>query len=495
MSGVEILDRYIQIDRESSTPLFLQTKKGLEQFISDGRFQSLKLPSTRHLAEQLNISLNTVLKAYEELEAQGVIYSKPRSGWYVNAETAAQQSSKKEPSPNPIPQDWMRRAKKTETPGNPAQVNRSTYDSQFAFPFITASIPKDAFPFPAWMKASREAFQGDSRPFSLYDSFGADDPILIDTILSNILAPRGITATPENILLTAGTQHALHLISELLIQQGTPVVIEDPGYPDARHTFLRAGATLTPIPLDNGGITLKKIPATTEIIYTTPSHQLPSNISMSNPRKSGLLQLAKRLGCCIIEDDYDAEMRFIGRSSPPLASHGLDNIIYLSGFSKHLGSVCRIAYIVAHKEIISSLQNIRRYQLRNLSGHEQRTLAHFILNKGYEQQIRHLRRIAKKRWKVCQQLIAELLPDWKVTTSTGGLNLWIEVPANINTTELARLLRQHDIVIEPGAVFFADHQQGHHFIKLGFLLLNEQQLRDGLTMLANILKNTYSRRK
>lgn len=489
MSGVEILDRYIQIDRESPTPLFLQTKKGIEKFIGDGCFQSLKLPSTRHLAEQLNISLNTVLKAYEELESQGVIYSKPRSGWYINPETAAQHSSKKSPSLNPIPQDWMRRAKKTETPGNPDQVKRSTGDSQFSFPFITASIPQDLFPFSAWIKASREAFQEDSRQFSLYDNFGADDPALVSAILYNILAPRGITAAPENIILTAGTQHALYLISELLIQQGTPVAIEDPGYPDARHTFLRAGATLTEVPLDKGGITLKEIPANTEIIYTTPSHQLPSNISMSNPRKSGLLQLAKRLGCCIIEDDYDAEMRFIGRSSPPIASHGLDNIIYISGFSKHLGAVCRIAYIVAHKEIIASLQDIRRYQLRNLSGHEQRTLAHFIMNRGYEQQIRNLRRVAKKRWKVCQLLIEELLPDWKITSSSGGLNLWIEVPSEINTRELAHILRQHSIVIEPGAVFFADHKQGHNFIKLGFLLLDEKKIRDGLTLISNIIKN------
>lgn len=317
----------------------------------------------------------------------------------------------------------------------------------------------------------------------------ADDPILINTILKEVLVSRGINATPENIILTAGTQHALFLISELLIKEGTPVAVEDPGYPDARHTFLRAGATIYPIQLDDSGMKLEEIPTKTEIIYTTPSHQLPSNISMSTPRKTGLLQKAKQIDSCIIEDDYDAEMRFIGRSSSPIASHGLDNVIYISGFSKYLGAVCRIAYIIAHKDIISALQNIRRYQVRNLSGHEQRTLAHFIENGGYDQQIRNLRKIARKRWNLCQNLIKELLPDWTVTTSTGGLNLWIELPQKINTTVLASHLRQLGIIIEPGTVFFSKDEQGHNFIKLGFILLNEQQLREGLTRIAKFINS------
>ena len=484
MSGVEIVAHYIQIDRQSSTPLFLQTKKGLEQAIIDGYFQSIKLPSTRHLSEQLNVSLNTVLMAYEELESQGIIYSKSRSGRYVNPEIASQQFLKKVSSPITTEQGWMHRAKKTSTPGNPVQLKRSTVDSELPFPFITASVPEDSFPSAHWIKASREAFQADSRKFSLYDNFGADDPVLIDIILKDVLASRGINATAENIILTVGTQHALFLISELLIKKGTPVAVEEPGYPDARHAFLRAGAVISPVPLDESGIILESIPDNTQIIYTTPSHQLPSNISMSNPRKTGLLQRAKQIDSCIIEDDYDAEMRFIGRSSPPLASEGLDNVIYISGFSKHLGAVCRIAYIVAHKEIISSLQDIRRYQLRNLSGHEQRTLAHFIANGAYDQQIRNLRKVAKKRWNLCQKLIKELLPDWTLTTSTGGLNLWVEVPKAINTTVLASHLRQQGIVIEPGPVFFSKHEKGNNFIKLGFILLNEEKLREGLTRIA-----------
>ncbi|PWQ97469.1 PLP-dependent aminotransferase family protein [Leucothrix arctica] len=488
MPSVEVVANYIQTDRASSTPLFMQIKQGLDKAISAGYFQESKLPSTRNLADQLSVSLNTVLMAYDELEAQGIVYTKPRSGRYVNPEIAVQQTVTEPPASRGKSQDWMRRAKNTATPGNPAQVKRSTNDSELLYPFITASIPKDSFPSSAWIKASREALQAESRSFSLYDNFGADDPFLVEKIITEVLAPRGIVALPENIILTAGTQHALYLISELLVKEGTPVAVEDPGYPDARHTFLRAGAAIAPIGLDKGGIKLEDIPDNTELIYTTPSHQLPSNISMSTPRKGRLLQLAKRLGACIIEDDYDAEMRFVGRSSPPVASQGLDNVIYISGFSKYLGAVCRIAFIVAHEEAISALRDIRRYQLRNLSGHEQRTLAHFIKNGGYDQQIRTMRKVAKQRWQACQRLIAELLPEWTVTKSTGGLNLWVELPEPIDTKTLAKSLREYSVVIEPGLVFFADNKQGGRFIKLGFVLLSEEQLRDGLLIIRDVLK-------
>jgi GntR family transcriptional regulator/MocR family aminotransferase len=182
-------------------------------------------------------------------------------------------------------------------------------------------------------------------------------------------------------------------------------------------------------------------------------------------------------------------MRFVGRSSPPVASQGLDNVIYISGFSKYLGAVCRIAFIVAHEEAISALRDIRRYQLRNLSGHEQRTLAHFIKNGGYDQQIRTMRKVAKQRWQACQRLIAELLPEWTVTKSTGGLNLWVELPEPIDTKALAKSLREYSVVIEPGLVFFADNKQGGRFIKLGFVLLSEEQLRDGLLIIRGLIKH------
>lgn len=229
---------------------------------------------------------------------------------------------------------------------------------------------------------------------------------------------------------------------------------------------------------------VEAIPDSARLIYATPSHQLPSNVSMSTPRKARLLQSAQARGQVIIEDDYDSEMRFVGQSSAPIAASGLGNVVYVSGFSKYLGAICRIAYIVAHPEVIAAMRALRRYQIRNLSGHEQRTLAHFIVNGGYERQIRSLRRIAKQRWSSCNALIGQRLPEWQLTPSSGGLNLWIRAPGDLDTTELAARLRRRRVAIEPGRVFFHQPAEGRSFVKLGFLLMDAEAQDKGLRLIA-----------
>ncbi|NDW01903.1 PLP-dependent aminotransferase family protein [Salipiger sp. PrR002] len=484
MTGEEIAGRYVVLDHGADVPLYIQVSRGLLRAIQDGHFRNGKLPATRQLAQFLNLGINTISLSYQELESQGVIYSAQRSGWFVNEEFSDLHVDQDAEPVQTAGAQWQHKLFGTHTPGDPPEVRRSTNDATVSYPFITASLPRESFPVSTWIRAARDAFEGPSRAFSVYDNFGADDPFLVEMILKELLPARGIFVGPENILLTAGTQHALHMIAQVTMRPGTQVAFEDPGYPDARHSFLRSGAELFPVPIDKGGLMLDEIPDAAEIIYTTPSHQLPSNVSMSTPRKVRLHQMAAATGKVIIEDDYDSEMRFVGQSSAPIAANGLSNVIYVSGFSKYLGAICRIAFVVAHADVIAAIRGCRRYQIRNLSGHEQRTLAHFISSGGYERQIRSLRRIAKRRWQSCNRLVSKHLPGWQMPPSSGGLNLWIKAPGDLDTTELAARLRRRRVAIEPGRVFFHDPERGRSFIKLGFLLMDEERQEAGLKILA-----------
>lgn len=484
MTGEEIAGRYVVLDHAADMPLYIQVSRGLLRAIQDGQFRTGKIPATRQLAQFLNLGINTISLAYQELESQGVIYSAQRSGWFVNEEFGNLQLEDGAQAAQAPGGRWQHPLFTAGTPGTPPEVRRSANDATVSYPFITASLPRESFPVSSWMRAARDAFEGPSRAYSVYDNFGADDPFLIEMILKELLPARGIFVGPENILLTAGTQHALHMIAQVMMRPGTQVAFEDPGYPDARHSFLRSGARLFPVPIDKGGLVPEAIPQAAEIIYTTPSHQLPSNVSMSTPRKARLHRMAVATGKVIIEDDYDSEMRFVGQSSAPIAANGLDNVIYVSGFSKYLGAICRVAFVVAHADVIAAIRDCRRYQIRNLSGHEQRTLAHFISSGGYEKQIRSLRRIAKRRWQSCNRLVAQHLPGWDMPPSSGGLNLWIRAPGGLDTAVLAARLRRRRVAIEPGRVFFDDPERGRSFVKLGFLLMDEQRQEAGLKILA-----------
>ncbi len=474
-----VIVRYITIDRSAPAPLYIQIKSGLEMAIRDGYFHNIKMPSARLLSELLEVSLNTILLALDELKAEGMIYSKPRSGLFINPESVSLDHQSAQPHDLGAPA-WLRSAgsQKNSTPG--LHVVRSISDTQSEFPFVTSSIPSEVFPGAAWISASRKALEGEHRKFCLYDGFGADDPMLVAQIMEKILHPRGLKAEPENIVLTAGAQHGLYLISKLLISEGTEVAMEDPGYPDARHTFLRQGAKVLPVPVDVSGLVVDDIAPHAKLIYTTPSHQLPSNVSMSVPRKASLVNFARKIGACIIEDDYDAEMRFVGRSSVPIAAGNFDSVIYVSSFTKYVGAMARIGFIVADRNVARELRSIRRYELRNISGHEQRSLALFIRDGGYAKLVRSLRRLSKERWSSCQSLLKEILPDWAAYPSMGGSNLWVAAPKGLDTTRLARILRREGVIIEPGCVFFAEPAHGQSFVKLGFSLMTERRQREGM---------------
>lgn len=473
-----VIARYITIDRLAHAPIYIQIKSGLEMAIRDGYFHKNKMPSARFLSELLEVSLNTILLALDELKAQGIVYSKPRSGLFINPESVSLDYQDIRPENLRVP-TWLEAAGAQQPPESGLHVVRSIHDTQAEFPFVTASIPGEVFTASTWLNASRKALEGEHRKFCLYDGFGADDPMLLGQIMEKILHPRGVNAEHENIVLTAGAQHGLYLISQLLIAEGTAVAMEDPGYPDARHTFLRQGARVSPVPVDMSGLVVDEIAPHVKLIYTTPSHQLPSNVSMTVPRKASLVNFARKTGACIIEDDYDAEMRFVGRSSIPIAAGNFDSVIYVSSFTKYIGAMARIGFIVADRNVARELKKIRRYEIRNISGHEQRSLALFIRDGGYAKLVRSLRRVSKERWNSCQSLLNEMLPDWTAAPSVGGSNLWVAAPKGMDTMDLAKILRQEGVVIEPGSVFFAKPEDGRSFVKLGFNLMNENKQRQG----------------
>jgi GntR family transcriptional regulator/MocR family aminotransferase len=141
--------------------------------------------------------------------------------------------------------------------------------------------------------------------------------------------------------------------------------------------------------------------------------------------------------------------------------------------------MARIGFIVADRNVALELKKIRRYEIRNISGHEQRSLALFIRDGGYAKLVRSLRRVSKERWNSCQSLLNEMLPDWTAAPSVGGSNLWVAAPKGMDTMDLAKILRQEGVVIEPGSVFFAKPEDGRSFVKLGFNLMNENKQRQG----------------
>jgi len=290
------------------------------------------------------------------------------------------------------------------------------------------------------------------------------------------------------IMTTMGTQEGLFLIADALVKECSVAAVEEPGYPDARHIFHRAGFTLRPVPVDDAGIVVERIPATSTLTYVTPSHQFPTNATLGIARRQRLVDLAQADNLLIIEDDYDSEFRFQGRPTPALKSlKGAEPIFYLGSFSKFLAPGLRLGFLVGPPDIVSVLRQHQRYVLRHPPGHLQRALALMIAADAYARHLRRHRTILKRKWQAMAEGIRTTLPVSPATT-TGGTSFWITGPEDLDADRLAADALDAGIVIEPGRIYFlGSHAPTNHF-RLGFSAIPLSAVAPGLAALGQLME-------
>lgn len=352
---------------DSNVPLYQALYTHMRAAILSGELMGgMKLPSTRALAEELNVSRNTVLNAYRQLLAEGYLEGREGSGTFVAHVlpelllsaplAAAPKTDQSPPSEFPHPQ-FSARARAQIAIVQPAS------DGTLPRPFVPEAPALDVFPYPLWSRlVARHARQMPVNHFTYQASAGYRP--LREAIAAHVAVSRQVHCTAAQIVIVAGSQGALDLAARMLVNPGDPVWLEDPGYSGARGAFVGAGAQVIPVPVDREGLVvdtgIARAPVA-RLVYLTPSHQFPLGVTMSLPRRLALLDWAKRANAYILEDDYDSEFRFATR---PLATHqGLDDagrVIYMGTFSKVLFPSLRIGYMILPPALVDPFLKVRR---------------------------------------------------------------------------------------------------------------------------------------
>lgn len=298
----------IEVDRNSAEPLYRQVRRAIEHGIANGLFDPRhRLPSSRELAVDLAISRNTINLAYQELIAEGLVQSHQRSGMFVNPDMIETLATDARAT---IPRiDWSSRIRRYPDADVP-HIEKNVDWHSYPYPFLAGQIDIRSFPARAWVRCLRDALYQPHAYASLQDSVGADDPMLIDMIRQHLLPSRGIEASADEVLVTVGSQQGLDLVGRVLLGPEHRVAIENPGYLDARHIFLRTGAQVYGIDVDDHGLRPPETLRGTDLMYLTPSHHHPTNATLGIDRRQRLLQLAAESGTVIVEDDYDSEFRY-----------------------------------------------------------------------------------------------------------------------------------------------------------------------------------------
>lgn len=476
----------VSIARDSGVPLYRQLRQALEHEIATGALDpDLPLPSSRELARELGLSRNTVNTAYAELEAEGFVDAEARRGLFVNKEML-EEAARSRDTPVPRSVDWSHHLNEHPDADMPEIAKLRDWHLQ-PYPFVGGQIDPASFPRLAWSRALREALEPPNLHYSLRDGIDEDDPALLDRLCRNVLPGRGIEADPSRVLVTLGSQQGLDLLSHALLRTGSVVAVEDPGYPDTRHIFTRAGATLRYLPVDGSGVVPPPDLAGVSLLALTPSHHSPTNVTLSVARRRLLLALAQEHDSLIVEDDYDSEFRYQGSPSPAMkAMADSERVIYLGTFSKFLAPGLRLGYLVAEPELIAELRNQRRYRVRHPSGHTQRAMALLIASGHYHRTVRRRRTQLSRSWNTLRRALETHLAWPQEPLPPGGTSIWLGAPEGFDCVRLADTALGRGVVVERGDIYFAHPGENRNYLRLGFAALPANRIDAGVAILGEL---------
>jgi len=490
-------DFLISLDRDANKSLQAQLREVLVTAILAGHLRpGDKLPSTRYLSRQLGISRNTSVLVYQGLTDDGYLRTSERSGYFVN-ETVLEMGVYNAAKPTMVlaegddagTVDWAARLLKK--PGQQRNIHKPVEWQKLPYPFIYGQSDQSLFPITDWRDCVYKAMGKKWLDEWSQDTLDNDDPMLVDQIRTRILPRRGILVGENQILVTLGAQQALYILASLLVGPETKVVVEEPGYPDARNIFALRSSRITPVSVDQSGLPVDERLDGADIVYTTPSHQLPTTVTMSDERRRALLKKASDEDFLIFEDDYELETNYVGKPQPALKSVDQEGrVVYVGSFSKTLFPGLRLGFVVASEELIREMRALRRLMVRHPPTNNQRSTAFFLSLGYYDVFVRRLHRAYRERWTAMGTGLAKHFPHAKSVQGIGGSSYWVRLndEAGVDTDQLAKVAFDHGILIEPGSVYFSENDDRNSF-RLGFSSIHHSKIEPGLELLANLSLN------
>ncbi|WP_286230500.1 PLP-dependent aminotransferase family protein [Neobacillus mesonae] len=454
------------LQKNGVKPLYMQLANYIKQEILSGSIKANeKLPSKRALANYLDLSVNTVMSAYDQLSAEGFVVSKPRQGLYVAAleDDIAAGQVYLEPY----------KVKSIQNP-KPIQID-----------FNSGKVDLEHFPYTIWRKLTIQSLYEDQGEL-FYNGDRQGELQLREQIAKYLYASRGVRCSADLIIIGAGTQMLIGLLC-LMIGKEHTFALENPGFHRTRAVLQDFGARTIPIAIDEEGIDLKQLKISkASIAYVTPSHQFPFGMIMPISRRMELLKWAEDNNGYIIEDDYDGEYRYKGRPIPSL--QGLDtkgNVIYLGTFSKSLIPSIRISYMVLPQKLMEKYREHFTIYKQTASRLHQQTLYLFMKEGYWQSHLNKMRTLYRKKHAMLMSAIKKHLGDKvNVIGANSGLHIVLKVKKKIAEEELIRLAMNVGVKVYPLSIYYHESDESlDSRVLLGFGGLSESEIDTGIRLL------------
>ncbi|MEU4603245.1 PLP-dependent aminotransferase family protein [Kribbella sp. NPDC023972] len=455
----------------------------LRAAISDGRLPiGSRLPATRVLAAELQVSRGVVTEAYQRLTEDGHVAGQGRAGTVV---VAAPVGTPAQPSAPP-------RARRQPAAVEPPVVSApglDVFDTLRAAPAridLTPGVPDlAAFPRTAWLRAERAVLNDlESAQFGYGDPSGT--PALRRAVADWLARNRGVTAHPDDLIIVAGVSQAIGLVAQVLKTRGiTAMAVEDPGSLGSRQHLQNWGLDTPPIPVDEGGLRVDLLRESgARVVMATPAHHFPTGVVLDGERRRELIQWAAE-GGLIMEDDYDAEHRYDRPPVPALRAMLADQVIYAGSVSKLLAPSLRIGWMLPPPEYKQDLIDMKRLADLGNAALPQLTLAHLMESGELERQLRFLRRRHRTRRDAMVRAVTNYLPTATVHGAAAGLHLTITFDFSVNDVELAAAALQKGVKTHP----LSWHCQLPHApgLVLGYAARTPSELTEAIATIAEVM--------
>lgn len=449
------------MQRDSNLYIYRQLYTQLKEDILAFKYNSHeKLPSKRVMSKHKDISINSVKAAYEQLLAEGYIYTQERKGYYIEPIDKLIIENDKQPS---------------------LETYHEHTATEFEYSFSHMSTDISEFPVDTWTKMMKQVFQN-------YDHYLSSIPEvkgpmeLRQSIAKLISYQRGIHCYPEQIVIGSGTNALLTKLIELMTKNIT-IAVEDPGYSRFRTLLEQTRIHMEPIALDRKGISLEGIKdIQPNAVIVTPSHQFPIGTIMPVSRRIDLLNWASKTHSYIIEDDYDSEFRYSGKPVPAL--QGLDtgeNVIYMGTFSKLLLPSLRISYMVLPISLINIYQEDFFFYAQTVSRIDQNILKEFLNRGHWEKHIQKMKVVYRKKRDVLITAISKHFPESvEVIGEDSGLHLTLRL--NNGMTEQEAIDQAAKFGVKVNSVSEYGENDGQTVL-LGFAVLSIEQIKAAVKLL------------
>lgn len=455
---------WCDLKRDSSTPLYEQLYTHIKKEITSGRITyGTKLPSKRKLAAFLKVSQNTIEATYDQLSAEGYLEVKARKGFFVQAYEQLEH----------IP------SQKTQQMDSYLPLNNPKYN------FHPTHIDTAHFPFDKWRKYMKQAIDYANRDLLLLGHQQGEEAFRTE-IAHYLYHSRGVQCSAEQIVIGAGMETLLHQLF-LLFGDKTVYGIEDPGYQLMKKVLRHYPNRYEAFRVDSEGVDVDEMSQSEiDVMYLTPSHHFPYGSVLSiNRRKKVLMWAEEKKDRFIIEDDYDSEFRYSGKTIPSLQSmdqHG--KVVYVGSFSKSLIPSARISYMVLPKPLLQLYQETFSFYHSSVSRLDQFALTEFMKHGEFEKHLNRMRKLYRRKLDRVLTLLKPFEEELAIIGDQSGLHIVLIVKNGTNEQTLVDNARDADVVVYPLSLYSIEvttHNPPR--IVLGFASIAETEIDQAFTTL------------